>query len=745
MKKILAASLIFTSIALSVIALGVGGTATTRPNANADSFTKGPNVDTSSAIVQLKGDPLSTYSATKPAPGKKIDFNSNTVKSYRAQLSAQRNDFKNWLRAYAPKAQVTGQYDISLNAVAVRLNGTPKSTIEQAPQAKYVAYQGIYYPSVTDPDLTLINAFAAWGGGGGANAGKISGTANDRIKVGVIDTGIDATHPCFNDTGFPPTPQQGPSSLTNNKVIVAKVFNNKAANLGLTPAAVQAHGTHVSGTVGCDYGVTNASTTVDGVVVGYGVQGVAPGAQLGNYNVFPGTMDNARSEDILNALEAAYADGMDIVNMSIGGGPGKNQAGLTAVGNQDLLTMAVDDLDQAGMISAVAAGNSGPNFFTIESPGSAARALTAGAVTVGHYIGVDVEDNTVSAHFGAAVGQFGPTADATGNLTANLGTYCTGGGSLTGMIALIDRGVCTFSTKIRNAQNAGAVGAIIVNNVFGPPISMAQDGTANQPTIPGVMVSKADRTNLNGRAGHSFTIHSTKTYVQNVPADNDYLAGFSSRGPTDVDFRVKPDITAPGVNVLSSIPNSGPESCASPPCWAFFQGTSMATPHLAGSAAVVLGQHPTWSSSSVRSAIVNTADSPTVKDPATGALTTILNSVGSGRENLDSAVNAKVALDPVSVSFGAIPSVSGISKTYNVKVTNLSGGAAVFSFSVGASTGTGVSYSVTPSLSLAAGASGNLTVTMTAAQGSSLGFHDATLTITGGGGSAHAGVFTFVK
>jgi subtilisin family serine protease len=174
---------------------------------------------------------------------------------------------------------------------------------------------------------------------------------------------------------------------------------------------------------------------------------------------------------------------------------------------------------------------------------------------------------------------------------------------------------------------------------------MGSDGTANQPTIPGVMVGIADRTSLNGRTGDSFTIHSTKTYIQNVPADNDYLAGFSSRGPTDVDFRVKPDVTAPGVNVLSSIPST---FCASAPCWAFMQGTSMATPHLAGSAAVVLGQRPSLASWQVRSAIVNTADS-SVKNPSDGTSLTDVNAVGTGRENLNSAVHATVALDPVSV------------------------------------------------------------------------------------------------
>src|SRR5919204_2723922 len=113
MKKILAASLVFSSIALSVIALGVGGSATTRPNANADAFNRGPDVDRSSAIVQLKGDPVTVNSATKPATGKKIDFKGNAVRSVRAQLAAGRNEFKRWLRRNAPAAKVTSEYDVS--------------------------------------------------------------------------------------------------------------------------------------------------------------------------------------------------------------------------------------------------------------------------------------------------------------------------------------------------------------------------------------------------------------------------------------------------------------------------------------------------------------------------------------------------------------------------------------------------------------------------------------------------------
>src|SRR5262245_4282552 len=118
MKKILATTLIFSAIGLGVIAFGVGGSP--RPNPNADAVYHGPDVDNSSAVVQLKGDPISTNPTTKPLRGAKIDFNSQAVRSYRAQLNAKRNEFKTWLRANAPAARVTSEYDVSLNAVAVQ-------------------------------------------------------------------------------------------------------------------------------------------------------------------------------------------------------------------------------------------------------------------------------------------------------------------------------------------------------------------------------------------------------------------------------------------------------------------------------------------------------------------------------------------------------------------------------------------------------------------------------------------------
>src|SRR6266481_3509324 len=309
MKKILIVFLISSAIALSMIAFGVGNRANTRPNPNADSFNKGPDVDNSSAIVQLRGGPLSTDPRTKPPRGRKIDFNSNAVRSYRAELNAGRNEFKRWLRANAPGARVTSEYDISLNAVAVQLNGTPLGTIAAAPMVQSAEYNSLYHPNLSE-SYKIINASDAWTAAGGR------ATAGAGIKIGDIDTGIDQTHPFFDPTGFsypagfPKCDAADSAShhkdqdcnYVSPKVIVAKVFYNKAQQQGLDAQAIQDHGTH---TAGIAAGVTGKTAVVNGVSID-DMSGIAPGAWLGNYNVFPEHVDSsrhgARSEDILNAV-----------------------------------------------------------------------------------------------------------------------------------------------------------------------------------------------------------------------------------------------------------------------------------------------------------------------------------------------------------------------------------------------------------------------------------------------------------
>lgn len=734
--------------ALLAVTVGSGTvTASAAPdNPNTDGSASA-GVDSSSAIVMLSGAPLTTAPGTRNAKGR-VDDSKPETQSAKAALAAQRNDFKRWLQANAPRAVVTGEHDLALNSVTVKLNGTSLATLQSAPGVVSAAYELQYRPLGTpvpargafdpaDPDLSLIHATEAWGAGTGQG-----------IKVAIVDTGIDISNPCFSDTGYAATQQLGDTRFTNNKVIAARVFSNKTTGRGFTAEALQDHGTHVAGTVACNDGT---KATVDGVAIPYALAGVAPDALLGSYNVFPGNettgITNARSEDILDALEAAYADGMDVANMSLGG---------NAHGAQDLLTIGVDNLTAAGMVIAVAAGNSGPGTATAESPGSAQGALTAGASSVPHFVGTPV--TIAGKTYGAAAGDFATVSrDLTAPLAAPSGSNTVTGldeacsalpaGSMTGKIAVISRGTCAFSVKIRNAQAAGAVAALVVNNVAGVPSAMGSDGTADQPTIPAYMLPLAAASAVKAANGQSATIGAQQSYFQNA-VDRNIMAGFSSAGPVDVSYRIKPDAVAPGVNVLSSVPAF---DCDVPPCFAFFQGTSMATPHLAGSAAVLLSQHPDWTPRDVNSALVNTADRYSLRT-STGDAYVVdrKNSVqiqGGGLENLALAARATLTLNPVSLSFGAVPRGSGQSATQKVTVTNHGSKSVTLTPAItDTRTQSGVTFSVSGSVTIPAGGSATVTVTVTNARSATAGPNSAYLALRAGTTEvAHAAVFEYTK
>lgn len=701
-----------------------------RVDVGTDAVTAQTGHDSGSALVQLSAASLATDARTTPAHGRKLDLTTANARAVRADLAQQRNDLRAWLRANAPKAKVTGEYEVAVNAVAVRLNGTSLETLRSAPGVVAVEYQALYTPLAhQDPDLALIDGPEGWAAAA-ASAGSEE-KAGTGVKVAIIDSGIDVTHPCFDDVGFGPTPRRGEPRLTNNKVVVAKVFNNKAANQGLTAEAIDSHGTHVAATVACN---AHTPASVQGADIAYDPSGVAPGAQLGNYNVFPGSVGSARSEDILNALDAAAADGMTVINMSLGGG---------ASGIQDLLTVAVDNLDRANIVVAVAAGNSGPGRYTVGSPGSAARALTAGASTVGHYVGTPIRAGAGTVAV-AAIGDFPtPDADITGRLAAVAGqplvTGCSAAdfGDVTGAVALISRGVCSFGTKVHYAERAGAIAAVIVNSVAGDPIAMAEDPTFPS-TIPAVMAGLADRDALLAQAGKQVTMGAGAAYT--TTGNDNIMAAFSSQGPTDVDFRVKPDVVAPGVNVLSSVPGHTCEQPETTGCWAFFQGTSMAAPHLAGMAAVVRQAQPAWDAWQVRSAIVNTSQrSVLTRSSAIASAETAVQVIGSGLADLDAAVEAQVAVSSVSTSFGAVPAGSGRSVTRTVTVTNLTDAALTLPVSVESGDG---AFEVSPaSLSLTPGSSQVLTLTFAAGRDRS-GEQQATLWL---GDAVHSVLFALLR
>lgn len=631
--------------------LGLGSSAGSAPDSGS-----APNRDFTEArsaqgqsdyyVVTFKDPPTASYAggiedlkATKPARGEKLNTRSEEARAYAEHLKSEHANYRAFLNSKAARAEVLAEYVFAANALAVKANGVKPEKLKEGPGVRYVTPSWLYRPAMND-SVELISADDVWPTQGGrSNAGS-------GVKVAIIDTGIDDTHDFF---ACKEIEHHGPYA---------------SGVSGFGPDIVFDHGTHVAGTVaGCEI------TLTDGPITGP-ISGVAPGAELHDYNVFPGFGGgfvafggSAFSHDICEAIEDSVDDGMDVINMSLGG---------AVQGPNDFLAECTQAAVDGGLVAAVAAGNSGPGDSTVESPGSAAGSLTAGATTNSHLVGIAATFTSASGAdtYLAAAGDFDPFAetkatgqgvvdwaDAAGGDTLAC-TAASDPSAVTGKIVLISRGACTFTTKVRNAENAGAFGVIVYNNAPGPATAMAHDGTDPFPAIPAVMISQDDGADAISKLPSTATIDGSNP--QEFPAEADILAGFSSRGPTPFTYLIKPDVTAPGVNIYSSVFDNE---------FAMFQGTSMATPHLAGTAALILNAHPDWSPADVKSAMVNTADRPA---PLSG-LSPLER--GGGRVNAAAAVSVPTRFDPASVSFGFWNGNQSVGGSVTVAVSGASCGA----------------------------------------------------------------------
>jgi minor extracellular serine protease Vpr len=665
------------ALALALVALVAGAmpVAAGGPPASRDAKPSTRVYDKTSAIVVFKSQPLATYDGhlkgyakTKPAPGKKLNPNSAASKKYLGYLKTQHSAYATWLRKNAPGAKITSNLYSTLNAVGVKLNGTTLTKLRSNTSVSVVGFATLYQKTLSESHK-LINADPVWAKAGGRS------DAGAGIKIGIIDSGVDSRHPFFDPAGFSypagfpkcdarDATSNGTCKYVTPKVIVAKVFNNKLNQNGfdaLPVADIGSHGTHVAGIAA---GVTGKTAVVSGVEID-DMSGIAPGAWLGNYNVFPGDVEDARSEDILNAVEAAVNDGMDVLNLSLGGG---------YRGNNDLLAKGLDNAVAAGVIVVTSAGNEGPGGFTVGSPGRARNIITVGASTNNHFVGqpiaYDGPDGEGTA--AAATGDFDPLEAGTFGIVDTGGTGCTAAAitqTLTGKIALINRGVCTFSEKVAAAKAKGAIGVIVINNVAGDPTAMGLTEGFDDD-IPAVMISKDDGAAL--RASHATSVTVDDEFSEFITDNEDILAGFSSQGPTFVDYALKPDLTSVGVNVLSSEACDDTGACGNDGDWAFYNGTSMSSPHVTGSAAVLKQLHPSWSPAKVKSALVNTADR--VVTNAFDASTIVGPQLqGGGRENLGDADGTAITFWPVSASFGRISASQTSSTPLTITLTNLTG------------------------------------------------------------------------
>jgi subtilisin family serine protease len=461
------------------------------------------------------------------------------------------------------------------------------------------------------------------------------------IKVAVMDTGIDYDHADLGGDGVHRTnSDQFPSS----RVVEGWDFvgdNFDASNPASPepspdpyPDDCNGHGSHVAGIIGASGQIT----------------GVAPGVTYGAYRVF-GCVGSTTSDIMLAAMERAFNDGANVLNMSIG---------ARAQWPQYPTAAASSLLVKNGMVVVASIGNNGPGGSAADGP------WAAGAPGVGgNVIGVAAYDNGQLAidvngdlyGYNQATGS--PTAPTSGSLPmARTGTTTTANdacnavapapGSLTGQAVLIRRGTCSFFEKATNAQNAGAAAVVLYNNAAGA-LNPTVAGTP-AITIPVVAVTAAHGAAINAEiAAGATTLTWTSTAVTFPQGTGGLISGFSSFGMA-ADLTLKPDIGAPGGGIVSTIPlNQGGYGVNS--------GTSMSSPHVAGAAALLLQakqgmKGKAYAAQNIRDWLQNSANpTPWSGNPALGFLEQT-NRQGAGLLDIEAAILATVGVTPGKLSIG---------------------------------------------------------------------------------------------
>jgi minor extracellular serine protease Vpr len=592
--------------------------------------------------------------------------------------------------------RITGSAHTLLNAIFVAVEPGVAAQLTSIAGVIQVARLKRFRPTL-DHAVQLINVPAAYNLiGGASNAGA-------GIKIGMIDTGITATHPAFQDSsltppaGFPicavnfgsaPSPQwvdctatdatKGfpicPSLLncayTNNKVIVARsyvpILNSGDPTTSTpddySPRDRVGHGT---ATAMAAAGVTNTGPADT-------ITGVAPKAFLGSYKVFgsPGVNPFASGDAIIEAIEDAFNDGMDIASLSLGGPAltGPLDSGRSCGGSAgqvcDPEATAVQEAVNMGMVVVVAAGNDGSTGLfsiaalnTVASPADAPNAIAVAATTNSHNWGNAVTVNGL----GSFLGQFGngpmPTIVVTGQLgdIANVGDPigCTSppAGSLSGLIALVGRGICPFLQKIQSLETAGALGAIIYNNPGDD--TLLEPGGLNGTAIPAIFIGydngQTIRKYLAGNPQATASISPNLSAVNNMTYNQ--VAPFSSHGPVLGSAALKPDVAAVGVDLYLAGESYDPNGeLFSANGYLVSQGTSFSAPQVAGIAALVKQQNPTLSAIQIRSSVINTATQSLSENSNTASVL----AVGAGLPNAAFAVANTLIATPTNASFGVI-------------------------------------------------------------------------------------------
>lgn len=653
---------------------------------------------------------------------------------------------------------VSGSAQTLVNAVFVRVARERVAELRSLAGVKHVIRLPRLKRSLNTA-VNLVNVPAAWNAlpGGMPNGGA-------GVRIAIIDSGIDDTHPAFQDgSQAPPGYPLGDTAYTNGKIIVARTYEPMfALPDDRTPRDRSGHGTALAMIAA---GATNTGPLAT-------ITGVAPKAWLGNYKIFgtPGVNDNATYAAAIQALEDAVADHMDIALLAFGrlplNGPLDTDKACATGGvppayqyDCDIPAQAVENAVAMGMTVVVAAGNDAqssdqaPALASINSPGTAPSAITVGASTNAHILfaevqltGSNVPSNlaTLDAVAGDGVKLSGPTTpltllDVAAVDSTGLACAALPDGALEGAIALIERGNCDFSTKINNAQRAHATGVVLYQDAGHPndlPFSALGAGNTG---IPAMMIDYVDGAALKSYlASHANVQAILNPALHMENALSNLVTDFTSRGPS-VDYSIKPELVAVGQGIYTATEAFDPGGdLYDATGYTTVAGTSFAAAMVAGAAALVKQANAGFQPAQIKSALVNTASvnpNDIADNSNSGEL--LVASVGAGKLNAAAALAPGATVDPATVSFGWVGPGSG-ANTVHLALTNTGPSAASFQISLAPDPATPDQdatdvVSVSPaSLQLQAGQRANIDVSLRGGF-TVAGVYDGVISITGPG------------
>ncbi|MDR6225715.1 S8 family serine peptidase [Desmospora profundinema] len=565
-------------------------------------------------ISATKGKHVSVIVEMKTAPVAVFDDKSVTVKNeHRDGIEKKQKELADEIKKISPDIQVGEAYDTVFSGMEVTVDGADLKKLADLPDVKHI-YPVRTYQTTMKGSAPLIGAPDAWK----EKDSRGQSVTGKGMKVAVIDTGVDATHP----------------DLKKN-VIGGYDFVDKDE----TPQDGDGHGTHVAGTI-----AANGK-----------IKGVAPEASILAYRVLD---DNGMGDtaDILAAVDQAVKDGADVMNLSLG---------MDVNVPDEPLSWALERAVKNGVVAVVANGNAGPRRWTAGSPAASSHVISVGASTKKDPVPVvqavgdskKVELNEIS---------FSPEIPLKGTYPiVDAGTGKTGElKNAKGKVALVKRTGNDVNRLAKRAKKAGAAAVMVYNDKGGDWFAdILMPGMDHEGKLDNSMFAPIGTLSNKHGLHLKKQMETGKTHVRFRSVKREKMTDFSSRGPAAGNWEIKPDIVAPGHNIVSTVPKKAHKSG-----YDSMSGTSMAAPHVAGAAALVLQKNPEWTPQEVKAALSNTAVTliDTEQKPYPKALQ------GAGRIDLMKALHTKNLALPSSLSFGLLKPDTGVQQSEkSLQVKNL--------------------------------------------------------------------------